>query len=76
MHKPQKAPKFNPSRPSGDAPQFRAAPIRARHILKANGLMDCSETSRRYHRRRIEAWGQSNRAFLRSLGARFIRKAA
>lgn len=69
-------PKFNPARPSGEQPQFRAAPIRARHILKANGLVDCSEKSRRYHRRRIEAWGASNREFLRSIGVRFVAKKA
>lgn len=76
MQKQPKAPKFNPARPSGEQPQFRAAPIRARHILKANGLVDCSEKSRRYHRRRIEAWGRTNREFLRSLGARFVAKKA
>ena len=78
MQKPQKnARPFRPDRPIGLQPEFRPAPgISAYHIKQACGLTNSSESRRKYHRRRIEAWGQSNREFLRSLGVRFVRKAA
>ena len=57
--------------------EFRpAASITAKNIEKAAGVFPCSERATRYNRRRIEAWGRSNREFLRSLGARFVKRAA
>lgn len=41
--------------------------ITAKNMEKAAGVAPCSERSRRYHRKRIEAWGRSTREFLRSI---------
>lgn len=69
--------KFRPDRASGPQPEFQPAQsITAHQIQVAAGVTNSSESRRKYHRRRIEAWGRSNREFLRSLGARFVKKAA
>lgn len=54
----------------GEQPKFpKAEPLRPTHVEKANSLVDCSDKCRRYHRRRIEAFGRINRQTLRDLGA-------
>jgi len=56
MMRPQEMPTFEP-----------AQTITATHIQIAYGFGNNSRKIRRYHRKRIEEYGRSNREFLRSL---------